>query len=145
MKMKLVLAAVTLSLIGTGALAAQAPRAPHALPPVGNPHPGAGPPAGATPQQIVEHGSKAFQYYCAPCHGAGKGSGNRPYLPGTDGLAIKYKGERPALLEERTDLTPDLVRFFVRNGVEGMPSFRKVELNDANLDAIGAYLARNNR
>jgi len=107
------------------------------------PNPGQ-PPAGASPQAIQEHGNRAFQYYCAPCHGPGKGN-NRPYLPGTDALNVKYKGERPALLEERTDLTADFVRFMVRNGIEGMPSFRKVELSDANLDAIGAYLARNNK
>lgn len=90
-------------------------------------------------------GKAAFEYSCAPCHGPGKGAGNSQFLPGTDALNVKYKGARPALLEERTDLTPDFVKTMVRRGVEAMPSFRKTELSDANLDAIASYLSRNNR
>jgi mono/diheme cytochrome c family protein len=90
-------------------------------------------------------GKAAFQYSCAPCHGPGKGAGNSKFLPGTDALNVKYKGARPALLEERTDLTPDFVKLMVRRGVEAMPSFRKTELSDENLDAIAEYLSRNNR
>jgi mono/diheme cytochrome c family protein len=46
------------------------------------------------------------------------------------------------VLEERTDLTPDTVRHFVRNGVSVMPFFRKTEISDAELEALAAYLAR---
>jgi mono/diheme cytochrome c family protein len=111
------------------------------------PQPGPPPPPGSPPQAVVEHGDRAFQYYCGPCHAAGQGDTGRgrKYLPGTDALNVKYKGERPALLEERTDLTPEFVKLMVRQGVEAMPSFRKTELSDANLDAIAAYLARNNK
>ena len=87
----------------------------------------------------VQHGHDVFQYWCATCHGAGPGH------PGSDALAAKYKGAKPALLEERRDLTPDQVRFYVRHGISIMPFFRKTEVSDPDLDAIGAYLARTKR
>ena len=49
------------------------------------------------------------------------------------------------MLSERTDLTPAVTKIFVRKGVSIMPFFRKTEISDADLDAIGAYLARNNK
>ena len=84
---------------------------------------------GSPPAQVI-------QYWCATCHGAGPGH------PGTDALQAKYHGAKPAVLEDRTDLDPAAVRFFVRHGVTVMPFFRKTEISDADLDAIGAYLAR---
>ena len=66
-------------------------------------------------------------------------------MPGTDALAAKYKGAKPARLEERTDLTPEFIKTFVRNGVSVMPFFRKTELSDADLEALSAYLTRNNK
>ncbi len=93
-------------------------------------------PVFAQPQDQVGHGHDVFQYWCATCHGAGPGH------PGTDALQSKYHGSMPALLEDRTDLSPETVRFFVRHGVTIMPFFRKTEISDADLDAIGAYLAR---
>lgn len=89
----------------------------------------------ADPAQIAR-GHDVFQYWCAACHSSGPGH------PGTDALAAKYHGAKPALLEDRRDLTPDQVRFFVRHGITIMPFFRKTEISDADLDAIGAYLAR---
>ena len=52
-----------------------------------------------------------------------------------------YKGAKPAMLEERTDLTPEIVKHFVRTGVTVMPFFRKTEINDADLDALALYLS----
>lgn len=95
------------------------------------------PPADAAPAAVLQHGDKAFQYYCAPCHGTFEKN-----LPGTTALTVKYKGARPGALEQRTDLTPEFVTFTVRQGIKGMPQFRKVELSDANLSAIAAYLAK---
>ena len=66
-------------------------------------------------------------------------------MPGTDALAAKYKGTKPALLEERTDLTPQFIKIFVQNGVSVMPRLRKRELSDAELEALAAYLTRNNK
>jgi mono/diheme cytochrome c family protein len=80
-------------------------------------------------------GKAVFDKWCAPCHGDGPGK------PGTAALQALYKGVKPALLEQRTDLVPDLTKNFVRNGVSVMPFFRKTEISDAELDALAAYLA----
>ena len=80
-----------------------------------------------------------YQNYCSMCHGEGGGK------PGTLALQAKYKGQLPALLEKRTDLTPQLIKTYVRNGISVMPIFRKTEISDADLDAIAAYLTRNNK
>jgi len=80
-----------------------------------------------------------YQDYCSMCHGPGPGE------PGTMALQAKYKGAEPALLAERTDLTPALIKTYVRNGISIMPIFRKTEISDADLDAIAAYLTRNNK
>lgn len=78
---------------------------------------------------------------CAPCHGAGIGDDGRAMLPGTDALRIKYRGALPALLTERTDLTPERLRAFVRQGVFSMPPFRPTEITDEEIDDIAAYIA----
>ncbi|HKV04206.1 MAG TPA: cytochrome c [Candidatus Acidoferrales bacterium] len=80
-----------------------------------------------------------YQKYCSMCHGEGVGR------PGTLALQAKYKGAEPALLEKRTDLTTQLIKTYVRNGVSVMPFFRKTEISDAELDAIAAYLTRNKK
>jgi len=80
-----------------------------------------------------------YQIYCSQCHGEGVGK------PGTLALATKYKGEKPALLDKRTDLSAPLIKIYVRNGLTVMPFFRKTEISDADLDAIAAYLTRNNK
>jgi (+)-pinoresinol hydroxylase len=80
-----------------------------------------------------------YQKYCSACHGEGVGR------PGTMALQAKYKGAVPALLAKRTDLTPQLIKMYVRNGITVMPTFRKTEISDAELDAIAAYLTRNNK
>ena len=85
-------------------------------------------------QQGVD-GKAVFDKWCAPCHGDGPGK------PGTAALQALYKGVKPALLEERTDLVPELTKTFVRNGVSIMPFFRKTEISDAELDALAVYLA----
>jgi len=83
----------------------------------------------------LTRGSDVFQYWCAPCHAPG------PQHPGTQALAALYRGEKPAALEERTDLAPEITRTFVRTGVSVMPPFRKTEISDADLEALAAYLA----
>ncbi len=88
---------------------------------------------------LVERGNEVYQYWCVACHGRGAGN------PGTVALEALYKGEKPAELEDRTDLTPELTKFFVRNGVSVMPFFRKTEISDADLEALAAYLAPDNR
>lgn len=87
----------------------------------------------AAPQ--LEAGKQAYAHWCAPCHAA------EPGLAGTLALQTKYKGSIPAALEDRTDLTPEVVAYFVRNGVAWMAPFRKTEISDAELAQIGAYLS----
>jgi (+)-pinoresinol hydroxylase len=84
----------------------------------------------------ADPGKTEFERACSICHGAG------PDRPGTNSLQIKYEGKVPALLEQRTDLTADVVRYYVRNGVAMMPRFRKTELTDAQVDSIARYLSR---
>ena len=84
----------------------------------------------------IQKGKGTFQYWCATCHGPGPGQ------PGTTALTAKYKGGLPGLLEERTDLTPQAIKFAVRRGVSIMPFFRKTELSDADFDAVVSYLTR---
>ena len=88
-------------------------------------------------EPAVVHGEQVFDYWCAPCHDPGPGH------PGTQSLEIRYSGtETPAVLEDRSDLTPELVRVFVREGVLSMAPYRKTEITDAELDALAAYLAK---
>jgi len=76
---------------------------------------------GASPDQDqIDRGHKVYDKWCFPCHGTGVGK------PGTDSTA-------PAIKQ------------FVRHGVLFMPMFRKTEISDAELDAICAYLTRNNK
>lgn len=91
----------------------------------------------APDQEQIERGHKVYDKWCFPCHGTGVGK------PGTDSLAAR--GQRPAVLEERTDLNAPMIKQFVRHGVLFMPVFRKTEISDAELDAIAAYLTRNNK
>jgi (+)-pinoresinol hydroxylase len=97
--------------------------------------------ASAAENPTVQKGREVFQYWCSACHGAGP-TGARP---GTMALQAKYNGTKPAMLESRTDLTPELTKFFVRNGVNVMAPFRKTEITDAELNALAAYLARPRR
>ena len=93
-------------------------------------------------------GKAVFDKWCTPCHGAvapktvmfGTGA-----LAGTSALAVKYKGKLPAVLEQRTDLTPALIKTVVRHGLYGMPITRKTEVSDAELEDIVAYLTRNRK
>ncbi|MFM2371694.1 MAG: hypothetical protein RIS85_1416 [Pseudomonadota bacterium] len=90
----------------------------------------------------LARGKALFDYHCAACHGSGIGNPGETMKPGTAALAAKYGGTLPARLEDRTDLTPETVAFFVRNGATVMAPYRKTEVSDADLAAIGAYLAR---
>jgi (+)-pinoresinol hydroxylase len=84
----------------------------------------------AEPQ--AERGREVFQKWCTPCHGTGLGK------PGT--IAAAAHGVNPAVLEQRTDLTPTTITTAVRKGLYFMPRFRKTEISNADLAAIIAYL-----
>lgn len=90
----------------------------------------------AEAQDETDRGRAVYEYWCAPCHAPGPGH------PGTQSLELKYDGSLPAVLLERTDLTPEAVKVFVRQGVLSMAPFRKTEITDADLDALAAYVTR---
>jgi mono/diheme cytochrome c family protein len=87
-------------------------------------------------------GRQVFEYWCAPCHGAGIGNPGEQYKPGTRALWLKYQGKLPPLLAERGDLAPEFVEYVVRHGVSIMPFFRKTEISDQQLHALAFYLAK---
>ncbi|MFO7286636.1 MAG: cytochrome c [Gammaproteobacteria bacterium] len=92
------------------------------------------------PVEVDHPGRELFERNCAPCHAPGPGDDGAPMLPGTAALAAKYQGQRYGALELRGDLDANVLRYFVRNGIGAMPMFRKVELSDADIDLIAAYL-----
>ena len=91
----------------------------------------------ATPQDPppAASGKAVYEHWCAPCHAPGPGH------PGTQSLQLKYAGKLPAVLLERTDLSADSVKLFVRHGVLLMAPFRKTEITDAQLAALAAYVS----
>jgi mono/diheme cytochrome c family protein len=95
--------------------------------------------AAATPAPPPPAGEAVYTRWCVHCHSSGRGN------PGTDSLQVKYGGKVPAVLIERTDLSPEAVSLFVRQGVLSMPPFRKTEVTDAELAALSAFVARNYR
>jgi mono/diheme cytochrome c family protein len=96
----------------------------------------------AAQSQLIA-GKRVYATWCVNCHGPGPGRYGRG-LTGTEALEAKYEGKVPAVLDERTDLTPTFVSYLVRNGVSMMPFFRKTEITDAELAALSAYLSRLN-
>ena len=81
----------------------------------------------------VTGGQQLFTLKCGPCHAAG----------GTGSLMLERRlGRERALLAERTDLPPVYVSVIVRSGLRSMPALTRVEVTDAQLDAITAYLVR---
>jgi len=89
-------------------------------------------------QSILAQGEEIFTVKCDYCHGDGMQKG------GTFRLGLRYKGEVPALLQERTDLTPAYIKQIVRNWSMGMAAMRPSEISDSELDALIVYLTRNN-
>jgi mono/diheme cytochrome c family protein len=96
-----------------------------------------------------QRGREVFLERCAACHAAIPqdmiGPPYLPPMPGTQALQARYKGVKPAELEQRTDLTAEFVSAIVRGGLSSMPFFRPTELSDDDLTALGAYLTRKQR
>lgn len=89
--------------------------------------------------ELIARGEAVFDYWCRACHGP------EMLKPGTAALAIKYDAALPAALAERTDMTPEFVSFYVRQGISMMPFFRPTEISDADLEALAAFLTRSPR
>lgn len=85
-----------------------------------------------------KEGKQVFDKWCIHCHGVG--------MPATNALDIVYKdtGISP-VLEERKDLDAGFVDYVVRNGRFSMPFFRKIEINDKQLENLSFYLSSKNK
>ncbi|MBC7987140.1 MAG: cytochrome c [Sphingomonadaceae bacterium] len=80
-----------------------------------------------------QDGTRMFNRRCGVCHLAG-GMGTNVLTPRV--------GPENALLASRPGGVPaDYVQQVVRNGLGAMPGLSRVEVTDAELDAIAAYLA----
>ena len=80
-----------------------------------------------------QNGERMFQRRCGVCHLEGG--------MGTMVLARRLPPEQ-AKLQDRRDLRPELVVTTVREGMGAMPRMTRVDVTDAELNAIAAYLAR---
>jgi mono/diheme cytochrome c family protein len=76
-------------------------------------------------------GKSLFEHHCGKCHDPG-GTGTQ--------MLTKRLGKEQALLENRKGLTIELVRNAVRYGILSMPRITRVEVPDAELEAIARYL-----
>jgi mono/diheme cytochrome c family protein len=71
----------------------------------------------------ADRGAAVFNNWCSACHSRGPLN-----APGTTSLQNKYQGALPAALEDRTDLTAEVM------------FYRKTEISDSDLTALAAYL-----
>lgn len=91
----------------------------------------------AAEPKAAASGQAVYEHWCSHCHAPGPGH------PGTQSLQQKYDGKVSSVLLERSDLSPQAVAVFVRQGVLLMAPFRKTEITDAELAALTAYVAKN--
>jgi mono/diheme cytochrome c family protein len=89
----------------------------------------------------LAQGKAVFAQWCAGCHGPMPGMGRFPPA-GSFRLQQRYKDTKPAMLEDRVDLTPEFIRTMVRQGMPIMPPLRKTEVTDVELDAVIVYLTK---
>ena len=97
--------------------------------------------ASAAEEEQIAKGKAVYDMWCQICHGEENGSSGG----GTMALRVLYKGAVPAKLEDRTDMSAVLIKALVRQGRSGMPNFRYTEISPKELEAIIAYLTRNNK
>jgi mono/diheme cytochrome c family protein len=83
-------------------------------------------------EATAEQGRALFAKHCAACHGERGFATTR---------LEKRLGKEQAMLERRTDLNPALINHVVRYGIGSMPWFTRVELPDADANAIASYLS----
>lgn len=96
----------------------------------------------------LRRGKQVYDALCLACHDEIPEQidpQGMPPMTGTQALQIRYQGELPAVLDQRTDLTPGYVRTIVRQGSNVMAAFRPTEISDEDLEAVAAYLSHNNK
>jgi mono/diheme cytochrome c family protein len=82
---------------------------------------------------MEKEGQAVFTKHCSHCHAPGLDR------PGTLQLSVT-RGEAYALLEQRTDLNVDYIKYIVRHGLKTMPGFKPTTLTEPELDALADYL-----
>lgn len=87
----------------------------------------------AAKTDALAQGKALYAVRCGICHAQG-GFGTL--------MLGKRLGQEHALLAARTDIPVAVVELAVRNGINSMPPFTRVELTDAELKLIAVYLAR---
>ena len=80
-------------------------------------------------------GQRVFNKWCAGCHA------DSPFAPGTIQLK-QIRSPELVLIEQRTDLSAAYIRHLVRKGFAGMPSFRRTEISNIELDALITHLTK---
>jgi len=84
-------------------------------------------------------GKAVFEHSCGYCHFPG-GMGSNLL---TKQMMMMKRPPSDGILSNRRDLTADYVKAVVRGGKGAMPAQTRVDLTDAELNAVAAYLARN--
>ncbi len=115
--------------VGAAAYAAPPPMPPYMLRPVA--------PAGDR-LASGRDGKALFEVHCGYCH-LGGGMGTNLL---TKQQMLAGNAPEMGLLSNRDDLTADYVKAVVRMGKGAMPQQTKVDLTDAELDAVAKYLGR---
>lgn len=88
-------------------------------------------------EQFVGPGGKEYLYTCGPCHAS--------TTTGYGAFRLQQRlGKEKALLHERDDLTAEVIRVAVRNGIGAMPALSQVEVNDRQLESIIGFLTKKN-
>lgn len=85
-------------------------------------------------QGAKDEGERLFGQECAFCHVGPRNTGTF--------MLERRLGKDKGELARRKDLDADYVKAVVRNGLVNMPAFSRVELTDAELDKVAAWLAR---
>jgi mono/diheme cytochrome c family protein len=83
-------------------------------------------------------GEELFSNRCGFCHLAG-GMGTNLL---TKQMMMAKRPPTDGLLANRKDLTPDYIKAVVRQGKMAMPRQTRVDVTDAELDAIALYLGK---
>lgn len=89
-------------------------------------------------ETVVARGRDVYLARCEYCHGEGLQKG------GTMALQGRYQGAVPAILDQRTNLTAEYIRAVVRTNTNGMAPVRITEVSEQDLEAVIAYLTRDN-
>ena len=83
-------------------------------------------------------GKAVFEHVCGYCHLAGGMASNLL----TKQMMMMHRPPSDGLLSNRTDLFPAYVKAVVRNGKGAMPAQTRVDITDAELNSVAAYLAK---